>query len=1051
MVLRICILLFMAATARAALPSFNSFNAGNFTNDGTTISLKQPVVGTFTGNGSGLTNIVGVQSFVAAGTNVTVVTNGSVYTVSGSAVGGGISAAAGSGITAATNGSVVTFSTNGQTLSWSGQTQWPGTAVTNGYLTNWNLVPTNSLSSLTNPLGTAAYSNSINFQPASSTLSNTVANVFTTNLPGAHGILAADVGAAAYIGTNGFAGATTGIGSIISNRNSAIINVKDFGALGTGGAPPNDDSLAISNAWAAWTNRGGVLYFPAGTYVDTNSHILNMSGQAAIDGVGIWAPFSIVGDGAGVSRWQAKITNAAFIWSTNLPVNWANLRLEDVGSGTNHGFRIAGAPQGNIVLSQCVFRNFKGYGFDAGATDLGQCVQARFDGCGVGLRIGGFADAWSGSVTLTKSIFAGMILGYTNFNSLGVRNAQAMNFYINGNLNQNAVIVGPGYGTTISGALESCTNAAIAVGFPAATPAFVENAPQDAIGAIGSVAVRNFNLLDNGAVGGNILVKVYTAPRQVILDSVNAGTITGAAIVSTLAAGDTIPMTLRGAVANTNIVFSDGTAIMGNFGTPAGVMNVNANVPELSFNKAINTFSVDPIAGITNGTFIYPAIAGSRDFTNWVAWIANTFTLDSDASNYCSRAGISDFATKFAINQFMLDIKAPLADGFIQITNINAWYPMLGSSSNSTAQNLLGSTNNITWAASGGTYASDGVTGNGTTFYGDTALNLKTGAGLVYNTNSAFIYVYSRTQSPTDQGRLASGEQFNSFTVRNGIYPSGSSIVADGPNNGNVSIDAFAVSSDFRGSFAVTRTSSTASALFAGTNQANYVDTSLATPNATFGFLARDTDQGQDHFSNAKIQGGGVGGALTYAHYIDLKTKWERCLALIALGQSIGATGPGSFLNPSNYFAGHVTVLGQINGNGTGITNNPVMSWSGNSGNTAVAAATTYFFAPGAQTATLPTADASAGTRSVVTRLTNLRNFYVVQSAAPGAAKNYTYTVMTNGVASDIVATVNGASATSANDSAHVRAVVAGTEIGIKLVTDAAVTVAKVSWSLEGN
>lgn len=146
-----------------------------------------------------------------------------------------------------------------------------------------------------------------------------------------------------------------------------------------------------------------------------------------------------------------------------------------------------------------------------------------------------------------------------------------------------------------------------------------------------------------------------------------------------------------------------------------------------------------------------------------------------------------------------------------------------------------------------------------------------------------------------------------------------------------------------------------------------------------------------------------------------------------------------------------LSAAGVLTANGSGITNNPVQSWSGNSGNTAVAAATTYFFAPNAQTATLPTTDASAGTRAVVTRTTNLRNLYVIQSAAPGAAKNYTYTVMTNGVASDIVATVNGASATSANDTTHIRAILAGTEIGIRLVTDSAAATAKVAWALEGN
>jgi hypothetical protein len=715
--------------------------------------------------------------------------------------------------------------------------------------------------------------------------------------------------------TNPFAGTSPSIGSIISNRNSAIINVKDFGALGNN----VDDSLALKQAFIAWTNRGGTLYFPQGTYVDTNTYAISVSGQALIDGTGTWAPFAVVGDGEGDSRWQAKITNATFLWSTNLPINFSNIRIEDWTVGVagdrtkiNHGVRIYGAPQGNMLVSQTAFRNFLGYGLDVFSTDLGTLNQARFDGCGVGIRIGGFGDAWSGSVSFTKSVFAGMIYGFTNSASLGVRLTQGGSFYIDGNLNQNGIIVGPGSGFGITGgAFESSSNAVISVGFPPSTPAFVENAPQDASGSIGGIAINNFNMLDNGTANGNNLIKIYTAPLFIQLGNVNAGQSQGTAILSTLAGGDTIPVMGRGVRSATNFTFSNGSFIKG--WAYGGPLDWNAGSGYASYNGTNQVFGSDPVSGVTNMTVVAPAVVGSRDFTNYVAWIANTFLLDNDASNYCSRAGINDFATKFAINQFVLDLKAPLSDGFIQITNLNAFWPMLGGTSNSTAQNLFGATNPITWQPSGGTYASDGVQGNGSSFYGDTALNLKTGASAAYNTNSAFIYVYSRTQSPTDQGRLASGEQFNSFTVRNGIYPQGSSIASDGPNNNNVAtVSLGGFGSDFRGSFAATRLSSTASAIYAGTNQVNYVDASLATPNATFGFLARDTDQGADHFSNAKIQGGGVGGTETYAHYIDFKTKWERCLASIALGQSIGATGPGAFLNASNYFSGDANVAGRF-------------------------------------------------------------------------------------------------------------------------------------------
>jgi hypothetical protein len=143
--------------------------------------------------------------------------------------------------------------------------------------------------------------------------------------------------------------------------------------------------------------------------------------------------------------------------------------------------------------------------------------------------------------------------------------------------------------------------------------------------------------------------------------------------------------------------------------------------------------------------------------------------------------------------------------------------------------------------------------------------------------------------------------------------------------------------------------------------------------------------------------------------------------------------------------SGVVAISGGVN-----IQNDNGLHWSGNSGNTALAAATTYFFAPNNQSSTLPTTDVSAGTRATVSRATVLRDLYLTQNAASGSGKSYTATIMTNGVASSITCAVTGASATTANDTTHRELILAGTEVGIKIVTDSGAATDKVSWSFEG-
>lgn len=125
-----------------------------------------------------------------------------------------------------------------------------------------------------------------------------------------------------------------------------------------------------------------------------------------------------------------------------------------------------------------------------------------------------------------------------------------------------------------------------------------------------------------------------------------------------------------------------------------------------------------------------------------------------------------------------------------------------------------------------------------------------------------------------------------------------------------------------------------------------------------------------------------------------------------------------------------------------------VTAWAGNTGGQAIPASTTCFYAANGNSATnIATADVSGFTRNVVTRTVTLGNLYVVRLTAGGVGHSTTVTIRTNGVDSNIVATLNNSQ--TGNDTAHNVTILAGTEVGIKIITPASDTPSNHSWSFE--
>jgi hypothetical protein len=126
--------------------------------------------------------------------------------------------------------------------------------------------------------------------------------------------------------------------------------------------------------------------------------------------------------------------------------------------------------------------------------------------------------------------------------------------------------------------------------------------------------------------------------------------------------------------------------------------------------------------------------------THGIVASAAGFIPDADAQAFFDRvttAGGSLSATeKTAVNQLVLDLK-----GYSIWSKMKAIYPMVGASAAACAQNLKSSSYTGTFT-SGWTYASTGVTGNGTSAYMNTGFNPNT---QFTTNNSVSIGYYSPT------------------------------------------------------------------------------------------------------------------------------------------------------------------------------------------------------------------------------------------------------------------------------------------------------------------
>jgi hypothetical protein len=185
----------------------------------------------------------------------------------------------------------------------------------------------------------------------------------------------------------------------------------------------------------------------------------------------------------------------------------------------------------------------------------------------------------------------------------------------------------------------------------------------------------------------------------------------------------------------------------------------------------------------------------------------------------------------------------------------------------------------------------------------------------------------------------------------------------------------------------------------------------------------------------------------------------KKAFIIILCGLALGATlnrdgtvdisGMNYGLIPSNApSVGDVLSMGP-NGTTWGTLTNFVRVWSGTTGGLLVPSATTNYLSPNNSSGNLSPTDIAGASRVPLTRSTVLQNLYCVVSPAPGSGKSVIITICTNGIDSPLTVAVKNTDTAGSNVAVSVT-LFAGTQVGLKIITQSASVPGRVAWSFEG-
>lgn len=262
---------------------------------------------------------------------------------------------------------------------------------------------------------------------------------------------------------------------------------------------------------------------------------------------------------------------------------------------------------------------------------------------------------------------------------------------------------------------------------------------------------------------------------------------------------------------------------------PAG----SATTSSWALSTAANT--IDRLQWEFDGTYYF-----------WTISKGITLPVDTDAAAFIAAGSITDDTQETAINELTLALKGSNVSGTGTLwSKLFAIYPFVGGNATAHSKDLKGA-HNGTFGGSP-THDANGITGNATNAYFDTGFAPTAFGSLT----SQFIYVYNRTATPTNAGRLMGSQDGSSY--RSSLNFESTSLRIDGLNRANYATVLLAHNNDARGHISATIVGGLNQTLsLNGTSQTSAV-TATGRSTLTFRVLCDNYNNTVDSPTNANI------------------------------------------------------------------------------------------------------------------------------------------------------------------------------------------------------
>ncbi|HWC61619.1 MAG TPA: hypothetical protein VHC44_18145 [Verrucomicrobiae bacterium] len=257
--------------------------------------------------------------------------------------------------------------------------------------------------------------------------------------------------------------------------------------------------------------------------------------------------------------------------------------------------------------------------------------------------------------------------------------------------------------------------------------------------------------------------------------------------------------------------------------------------------------------------------------------------LDLITSNYIARAGLTNNPSEM----LMAAVVVSLGKQHGWWNNWDALYLFRGSTSNSTAQNLISTNYTISWQTNGMSFDWTGVTGDGISSYGDTHFNPVTAIAPHYTTQSGSFFILNRTPAPAG----ANGFIGASLSLKAGLYCDSNthSLGFFGLNTSSTLDDVNVLiepdSGDFSGYILANRSAANAQTIFHDQFTGNFLDGTAATgvPNASFYILGVNNDGGLSYPCSCNLSLAGFGAGMTASQWLVFENDMKTAMSILGL------------------------------------------------------------------------------------------------------------------------------------------------------------------------